>query len=89
MIVAGLMNVLLSVLDLLLVFKLPSLPDGVMDFLALGMEAIGTGFAILNNYVDIGYIFALFGSIVLMEGAYFTYKFVMWVVRKIPMAGVS
>lgn len=83
------MNVLINMLDLLLVFNIPSLPDGVMEMFDFAMSAVYTGMGILNNYVDIAYIFSLFGVIVVIEGAHVTYKFVMWVLRKIPMAGIS
>lgn len=69
--------------------QMPSLPDSVMEYSYTLAEYIGTGASILSVYTDLTYILVLFGIIVAADVSVMLYKFVMWVIRKIPLANIS
>lgn len=52
-------------------------------------EAFLTGVSFLANFVDIGYLMILFGFIIVVDSALLVYHFVMWIIRKIPLIGIS
>ncbi len=90
MIVNGLLNLLYSVFDILtLPIAIPGIPDGVKQILATALDYITSGVGILAQFFDMNYLFSLFSLIIIIEGAVLIYKFVMWVLKKIPMLGVK
>lgn len=48
-----------------------------------------TGAGILANYTPLGYFMILFGVILAIDAGLVIYHFVMWIIRKIPMVGIS
>lgn len=89
MIIELLLTLLKNVLGLLLVFEVPQLPPEVTGYVDTFFGYLETGASILANYTPLGYLLTLFGVILAVDGAILIYKFVMWIIRKIPMLGMS
>lgn len=89
MILKMLLDLLYAVMSVLLVIKIPGLPDGVMSYIDTAFQYISAGAGILANYVPLDYFMILFGVILAVDGGIVLYHFVMWIIRKIPMAGIS
>lgn len=90
MIVLALMDVIYLLFELLTMpISIPGLPEGVADVVSSALEYISVGVALLANYCDIGYLVTLFGVILAVDTGMLLYKFVMWIIKKIPMAGIS
>lgn len=69
--------------------SIPAMPNGVKSFIAISLDYIGTGLAILGNFFDVAYLLSLFGLVVAVDVGIMVYKLVMWVIAKIPMLGVK
>lgn len=89
MIIELLLNILKNVLNLLLVFKIPSLPSEVTGYIDTLFGYLETGASILANYTPLSYLLVLFGIILAVDVAIQIYHFVMWIIRKIPLLGMS
>lgn len=89
MIIEMLLNVLKNILNILLVFKIPSLPSNVTGYIDTLFGYLETGASILSNYTPLGYLLTLFGIIVAVDGGILIYHFVMWILKKIPMLSMS
>lgn len=90
MIVKALMNLLYNVFSLLTSpIKIPGMPEQVRTVLATLTDYIATGIAIASNYFDLNYLFMLFGIVVAVDAGILIYKFVMWILKKIPMLGIE
>lgn len=89
MIIEALMTVIYNVMNTLLVFNIPKLPDGVMEYVDTAFDYMATGAGILANYTPLGYLLTLFGVLLAVDVAIVLYHLVMWILRKIPMAGIS
>ena len=90
MLVDALIDMLYSLIDWITSgLNIPQLPDGVADVLANFVQYVATGIAILSNYTHMDYLLILFGVVVGVEAAILIYKFIMWIIRKIPMLGIS
>lgn len=89
MIILGLLNVLYAVLDVLLVFSLPNLPEQALEYVNTFFDYLVGATGIVANYTPLGYLLTLFGVILAVDAGLLIYKFVMWVVRKIPMLGIK
>lgn len=90
MIIKLILDVLYAVFSLLTApINIPSLPDGVSEVISQYLEYLSAGFSILSCYVNMTYLLSLFGIVLLVDIGLFLYKFVMWILRKIPMLGIS
>lgn len=89
MIIELLLGLLYKVLDLLLIFKIPQLPSQVTSYVDTLFGYLETGASILSNYTPLTYLLTLFGIFVAVDAAILIYHFVMWIIRKIPMLGMS
>lgn len=69
--------------------SIPSLPDNVELNLRSFLEYLRLGLQILANYTQLEYLLTLFGIVVAIEAGIAIYHFVMWVLKKIPMLGIS
>lgn len=69
--------------------SLPQVPDEAYNVIGTVGEYISMGFSILSSYTDVAYIMTLFGVLVLLDMGVLTYKFIMWIIRKIPLANIS
>lgn len=83
-------NAIMSVMFLLLGWiEIPLLPAFVASYIAEFGEYLCAGAAILSNYVHLEYLLSLLMIVLAVDGAVIAYKFIMWVLRKIPMLGLS
>lgn len=89
MIINGLLNVIYSVLDFLLIFSIPELPSQAQGYIDTLFDYMVGATGIVANYTPLGYLLILFGIIVTVDVAILLYKLVMWILRKIPLAGIS
>ena len=90
MLIEGLLNLLYSVFALLTsVINIPSLPDNVMTSMNEFFEYVQAGVGILAAYSHVNYLLLLFGIIISVDIGILVYKFVMWVIKKIPFLGIK
>lgn len=92
MIVNALASLIYGLLDLLLVFNLPSLPDSVMTVANNGVGYIITGVGVLGAFLGttaLGVLAVLLSLLLSMHVAYMLYSLVAFILRKIPMLGVD
>lgn len=89
MILEAISNTLFWLFDKLLVLEIPDLPLEVHEYVDTAFEYIISGGGILANYTPLGYLMTLFGVLLAVDAGILIYHLIMWVVRKIPAAGVS
>lgn len=89
MIIEMLLNVIKNLLNVLLFFEIPPLPEDVTGYFDTLFGYLETGASILSNYTPLSYLLVLFGIILAVDAAIIVYHFVMWILRKIPVAGIS
>lgn len=89
MIIELLMNVIYNLLSKLMVFQIPKLPTEVYGYIDQAFGYIEAGAGLLANYVPLGYFMVLFGLILAIDAGILIYHFVLWILKKIPMAGIS
>lgn len=89
MIIEMLISLVINLLAFILPFELPALPDEVMGYLEVLVDALSVGAGILSNFVALDYIFLLFSLLLALDAFFAVYKFVMWVIRKIPMLNIK
>lgn len=90
MIIEKLLDLLSVLLEKILgVFDIPELPPEVDQVVSTFVEYLTTGIAILQNYTHMDYLLTLFGIVVAFEVCVAAYHGIMWVLRKIPMFGIS
>lgn len=77
------------ILKTFMFFEIPLLPDEVSSYLEMFFSYLETGASIFANYSPWAYICILFGVMLVVDFVLMIYEFVMWVVRKIPAAGMS
>ena len=89
MIIELLMDLFFLVYSNLLVFDIPDLPEGVHEYIDMAFDYIVAGGGVLANYVPLAYLMTLFGVLLAVDAGILIYHLVIWVLRKIPAAGVS
>lgn len=89
MIIEMLLDAIYNILRLLFVFELPQLPEDVLSYINTIFDYMVTGAGILANYTPLGYLMILFGVILAIDAGLLIYHLVMWIIRKIPMLGIS
>ena len=89
MIIEMLLDRIYGVMSTLMVFSIPDLPESVYGYIETGFEYIVAGGGLLANYVPLGYLMTLFGVLLAIDAGVLVYHFVMWIIRKIPMLGMS
>lgn len=90
MIIETLMNILYKVFSALTSFiNIPSLPDAISGYMDTALGYIGSGVQILATFTHLQYLLVLFGIILAVDVGIGIYHFVMWILKKIPMLGVS
>ncbi len=68
---------------------IPPLPDEVRTIMNEVMVYITAGMELLGNWTHLPYLLTLFGIVVLVDAAILVYNIVMWIIKKIPMAGMQ
>lgn len=92
MIVTSLIDLIYWLLSLLLVFNLPQLPDSFVILLGTIKDYLVGGVGLIRAMVGdtaMGVIAVCLQLVIFLNAAYFLYSFVMWVIKKIPMLGIS
>lgn len=90
MIIELLLEALYGVFNVLtLPINIPPMPDGAMEYINQFFDYLVMGAGILANYTPFAYLMTLFGVIIAVDVGLMLYHFVMWIIRKIPMAGMS
>lgn len=90
MIVETIIDALVSLLlKALSVINIPDMPESISGAVTSMSEYLATGYGILDNFLDMSVVSALLIAFLVIDGAYHVYLFVMWILRKIPMIGVS
>lgn len=90
MIIEGLLNILYNVFSALTsAINIPSMPEGVSAQINNFNQYLIVGLQILGTYVDLPYLLTLFKIVIAIEIGLKIYHFVIWVIKKIPMLGVS
>lgn len=90
MIIEGLLNVLYNVFSALTsAISIPAMPADISTYLSTFTSYLKVGLQILAVYTPLSYLLTLFGIVVGIELGLKIYHFVMWVIKKIPMLGVS
>lgn len=90
MIVNALIDMLYGLIDWLTSgLNIPALPDEVMQVAASVTEYLVMGLKFIANYTHLDYLLVLFGIVAAVDAGMLVYKFVMWVIRKIPMLGIE
>lgn len=90
MLIETLLTVLYNVFSLLTSpISIPQLPENVTTALTTFFDYLQAGVGILAAYTHIGYLLTLFGIIIAVDIGIQLYKFVMWVIKKIPFLGIE
>ena len=90
MIIEALINIVYGVFSVLTaVLKVPSMPVKVVEIVAIVLDYVSTGIAIVANYCDIAYLLVLFGVIFAVDSAVMLYHVIMWVLKKIPLLNIK
>lgn len=90
MIIESLLDVLVNLFDFLFgAIEIPMMPEWIEQYVEQFFDALVTGAGLLANYTELQYVGSMFLIIVAIDSAIAIYKVVMWVLRKIPMAGLS
>lgn len=90
MIVNMLIDMLMGLIDFLTSgLNIPALPPEVMEVAASVTQYLVMGLQFIANYTHLDYLITLFGIVAAIDGSLLIYKFIMWVLRKIPMLGIE
>ena len=90
MIIKLLLDALYGVFKILTIpINIPALPQAAKDYISQFFEYLSAGAGILANYTPFSYLMVLLGVIIAVDVGIMLYHFVMWIIRKIPMAGMS
>lgn len=90
MIIELLLNALYNIFKVLtLPINIPQMPEQANQYIQQFFDYIEMGAGILANYTPLGYLLTLFGVVIAVDIGIKLYHFVMWILRKIPMLGMS
>lgn len=90
MIIEALLTLLYNVFALLTSpISIPQLPDTISQVMTDALEWVTVGLQIMGAYTHESYLLTLFGIVVAVDVGVMLYKFVMWVLKKIPMLGIK
>lgn len=73
---------------ILAAIEFANMPAEIGETFADALAYIIDGFAFLNAYLDLTYIFSLIGIVVTARGMIAVYKLFFWVIRKIPFLNI-
>lgn len=90
MIIEMLLNALYGVFKVLTTpINIPDFPEQGLEYVNQFFDYLEMGAGILANYTPLGYLMILFGVLIAVDVGILLYHFVMWIIRKIPMLGMS
>lgn len=91
MIIESLLNAIFSVFETVFsVVNIPSMPDGMSDSI-IGMisDLLNYSSCLISLFIPWAQVRVFFPILVVILSSEEIYKLVMWVLRKIPMLGIS
>ena len=90
MILEGLLSVIQTLLEALLApIHIPDLPATVENVISQAMTYLLDGLGIFAAFTHYQFLMALLAIVVIIEAAMLVYKFVLWILKKIPVAGIE
>lgn len=90
MIIKALLDLLYGVFFLLTApINIPQLPQQAVSSITAITQYLVTGISIIGCYVDIQYLWSLFLLVIAVDVGIGVYKFVMFIIRKIPFFGIK
>lgn len=90
MLIQILLNLVLALLRVLLLpFQVAALPGTVATTFLTFTAYVADGMRVVNAYIDTVYIGSLFVFIMSINVFTNGYRFVMWLLRKIPFLGID
>lgn len=88
MIIKALLELIMGLINLI-PFSIPSLPDNFSSFIEQFKDILQGGVNFISTILPYDYLVVLLEIFIAIELALCVYKFVMWVIRKIPMANIK
>lgn len=89
MLIEALLNLIVALLHVLfLPLQIDSLPDQISQTLLLFIGYIADGVAVVAAYTHFSYLLVLLGIVIVVNGIYFSYSVIMWILKKIPFLGI-
>ena len=90
MIIEGLLNLILWLLGLLMIpIDIPSLPEGANTALTRMYSYLADGAGILAAFTHYQFLLSLLAIVFVIDAALLLWKFIRWVIQKIPMGGME
>ena len=90
MLIESLMQVVYNLFALLTSpIQIPAMPDSAREAVSSVMSYITAGLDLLSCFADVSYLLLLFSLVVAVDVGILLYRFIMWIIRKIPMLGIS
>lgn len=90
MIIEALLTLIHWLLGLLMIpIDIPDLPQGVSLALSRMYTYLADGLGIFAAFTHYQFIMSLFAIVVVIDAAMLVWKFIRWVIQKIPMGGMS
>lgn len=90
MIINALLDMLYGLLDWITSgLNIPDMPDEVSTILQSVVQYIQMGIRFIGNFTHLDYLLILFGIVLAVDAGILVYKLIMWILRKIPMFGMS
>lgn len=89
MIIELLLDAIYGIMSTLMVLDIPDLPQEVHNYIDTAFDYIVAGAGIVANYTPLDYLMILFGVLLAIDAGILIYHLVMWIIRKIPMLGMS
>lgn len=90
MLIEGILAVIYNVFSVLTMpINIPSMPANVEAVMGEFLQWLQVGLQIVATFTHEGYLLVLFGIVVAVDVGVMLYKFVMWVLKKIPLLGIE
>lgn len=65
------------------------LPPEVLQYVTVALDYMAEGAVVLSQFVDMGYLLVLWMIVLEIDLGILTFRALMWVLRKIPLLGMS
>lgn len=90
MIIEGLLSLIYNLLSLLMTpIDIPDLPSEASTVMSQAAVKLSEGAGILAAFCHYSYIISLVTIIIVIDAALLVWKFIRWILQKIPMAAVE
>ena len=90
MIIEGLLSLVRNLLELLLApIQIPDLPESVQGVISQAMTYLLDGLGIFCAFTHYQFLITLLALVIIIDASMLIYKFVRWVLKKVPAAGIE